>query len=120
MRIILLVLVCGSACLLFIGCETQREARTEELLPKEFDAEMEVLTSLSDNELFKVGLTSTDAGWSIAWSTDSAEDSAAIKSALETMGITVSGSCGRRRCGWYVEPEIFFCSTTGSEGKFSS
>ncbi len=64
---------------------------------------------MSDDDLFSVGITAGSGGlWSIAWSTDSEEDSIAINSALEKANLSALGSFGHGFGGWYIEKEDFF------------
>ena len=64
---------------------------------------------LSDDELFDRGITAIDGGdWSIAWSSDSAQDIDAIQTALDDVGLSAFGSFGHGRGGWYVHRSDFF------------
>ena len=71
------------------------------------------LFKMSNQELFKIGITAIDGkDWSIAWSSDSAEDMDAIQSAFDEIGISAFGSCGHGRCGWYVDRTEFLRAQT--------
>ncbi len=71
--------------------------------------EYSLLNSMSDDDLFAVGITAVDGGrWSIAWSTDSPQDIIAIHDAFEKVNLFAVGSYGHGSAGWYIEKEDFF------------
>ena len=59
-----------------------------------------VLFKLTDDEMFRIGVTSLkQSEWAVAWSTDSKADIAAIRKALKPLGISHGGSFGLGRGG---------------------
>lgn len=85
----------------------------------EWAEQVAALSKLSDEELFDIGVTSTDAGWAVAWSTDSRADREAIQGALGNAGVMALGSCGRGRCGWYVSSDDFFLARRALKGSLA-
>jgi hypothetical protein len=99
---------CFAIILTIVGCNHQQPPVAQDQKESKYTEEHIALSKLSDEELFAIGVTSTSAGWAVAWSTDSSADADAIQGALGSVDLSASGSCGRGRCGWYVSPEEFF------------
>jgi hypothetical protein len=93
---------------LSVGCNRQERSPQGQAGVSELEEREAELFKLSDEELFEIGVTATDAGWAVAWSTESEEDIAAIDEALDSVSVSANGSCGRGRCGWYVRRSDFF------------
>ncbi len=105
---VVLIAICLANC----GCQPQATRVNSDVSNRQIYREGDLETALfklSDDELFDIGVTATDVGlWSIAWSTDSAEDSAAINNALASVGLSALGSFNHGRGGWYIEKADFF------------
>jgi hypothetical protein len=99
---------CFALTLTLIGCTHQQRPLAHDQKDSEDAEQLMALSKLSDEERFAIGVTSTDEGWAVAWSTDSSADADAIQGALRSKGLSALGSCGRGHCGWYVSPDEFF------------
>ncbi len=71
-----------------------------------------VLSNLSSEDLFKIGITQTQDSWLVAGSNDKPEVMEAISRVLEPAHISAVASCDVGMCGWYVPREQFFRART--------
>jgi hypothetical protein len=69
-----------------------------------------VLFTLTDDELFKIGITRAVGfpGWAVASSVGAPNVKQAVSRAFEAKGISAMVSCSHGRCSWYVTREQFF------------
>jgi len=71
-----------------------------------------ILFRMSDEELYAIGITQVEQpgrlDWAVAWSTDSAEDLAAVDAALRRADVAGGAVADLGMAGWYVPREQFF------------
>ena len=82
MRVPRLMLIFSTSCLFGVGCQVQPPAERGGRGTEHVDEDTAALSALSEEELYNVGITTSDAGWSIAWSTDSQADATALRKLL--------------------------------------